>query len=203
MKIKFTYSPNFTPRKSRKIKSIIIHYTGMKSTLASIKRLKNKKNKVSCHYLIDTSGEIIQMVHDHDVAWHAGVSYWDRKKNLNKNSIGIELQNKGEELGYEKFKNRQIPSLIRLINQIKKRYNICDALIVGHSDIAPDRKIDPGYFFPWHQLYKAGIGLMPNYKVMDSKELKNRGIKKLQILLREFGYKLNISEVLSSKLFSA
>ena len=83
MKIMFVYSPNFTPRKNRKIQSIIIHYTGMKTALDSIKRLKSKKSKVSCHYLIDNSGKIIQMVKDKDIAWHAGISYWDGKKNLN------------------------------------------------------------------------------------------------------------------------
>ncbi len=199
MKIKFIYSPNFTLRKSRKIESIIIHYTGMKTALASIKRLKNKNSKVSCHYLIENNGSIIQMVRDQDIAWHAGVSYWDGKKSLNKNSIGIELQNKGEELGYEKFRKKQISSLIWLINSIKKKYDICDALILGHSDIAPDRKIDPGYLFPWQQLYKAGIGLMPNAINSDNKEITNIKIKNLQLLLRKFGYKLKISEVLDKE----
>jgi len=199
MKINFIYSPNFTPRKSRKIQSIIIHYTDMKTVSDSIKRLKSKNSKVSCHYLISNSGKIVQMVKDQDVAWHAGISYWDGKKNLNKNSIGIELQNKGEEFGYEKFRKRQISSLICLINLIKKKYNIPDAFILGHSDIAPDRKIDPGYLFPWQQLYKAGIGLMPNIKIIDNKELVSSGIRNLQLLLREFGYKLAVSEVLDKE----
>ena len=199
MKIKFIYSPNFTQRKNRKIESIIIHYTGMKTALASIKKLKNKDSKVSCHYLIENNGSIIQMVRDQDVAWHAGVSYWDGKKSINYNSIGIELQNKGEEFGYEKFKKKQISSLISLINSIKKKYNIRDALILGHSDIAPDRKIDPGYLFPWRQLYKAGIGLMPNVVSNENKEITNVKIKSLQLLLRKFGYKLKISEVLDKE----
>jgi len=199
MKINFIYSPNFTPRKSRKIQSIIIHYTGMRTLSASIKRLKSKKHKVSCHYLIDNRGKIVQMVKDQDIAWHAGISYWDGKKNLNNGSIGIELQNKGEEFGYEKFRKDQISSLINLVILIKKKYNICDALILGHSDIAPDRKIDPGYLFPWIQLYKVGIGLMPNIKSIDNKELSNSGIKNLQLLLREFGYRLTISEVLDKE----
>jgi len=199
MKINFIYSPNFTPSKSRKIHSIIIHYTGMRTLSASIKRLKSKQSKVSCHYLIDNGGKIIQMVKDQDIAWHAGVSYWNGKENLNSSSIGIELQNKGEEFGYQKFRKDQISSLINLVNLIKLRYNICDAFILGHSDIAPDRKIDPGYLFPWHQLYNEGIGLMPNIKSIDNKEIPNSGIKKLQLLLREFGYKLTISEVLDKE----
>ena len=199
MKIKLIISPNFTKLKNRKIKFIIIHYTGMKTTLSSIRRLKSKKHKVSCHYLIDNSGKIVQMVKDQDVAWHAGVSYWDGIKDLNNSSIGIELQNKGQEFGYEKFRKGQIYSLISLVNLLKQKYNISDAFILGHSDISPNRKIDPGYLFPWHQLYKAGIGLMPDIKGIDNKELSNSGIKKLQLLLREFGYKLAISEVLDKE----
>ena len=199
MKIKFVGSPNFTFRKRRKIESIIIHYTGMKTALASMKRLKSKKSKVSCHYLIDNSGHIIQMVRDQDISWHAGVSYWNGKKNLNNNSIGIELQNKGEELGYEKFRKKQIFSLIKLINLMKEKYDIKDALILGHSDIAPDRKIDPGYLFPWHQLYKEGIGLMPKVKNKENIEINNNEIKSLQLLLKKFGYKIKITEVLDKE----
>ena len=146
MKIKFIVSPNFTARKSRKIRYVIIHYTGMRTAQASIKRLKSRKHQVSCHYLIDNSGEIVQMVKDQDIAWHAGVSYWDGKRNINNNSIGIEIQNKGHEFGYENFRKVQISSLISLIILLKQKHNISDAFILGHSDIAPDRKIDPGYF---------------------------------------------------------
>ena len=171
----------------------------MKSTSASLQRLKSKKSKVSCHYLINNNGKIIQMVKEKDIAWHAGISYWNGEKGLNKTSIGIELQNKGEELGYEKFKKAQIFSLINLINLIKQKYQIKDALILGHSDIAPDRKIDPGYLFPWKQLYRAGIGLMPNFTKINNRELANKDIKSLQLLLIEFGYKLSVSEVLDKE----
>ena len=173
MKIKFIVSPNFTARKSRKIRYVIIHYTGMRTAQASIKRLKSRKHQVSCHYLIDNNGEIVQMVKDQDIAWHAGVSYWDGKRNINNNSIGIEIQNKGHEFGYENFRKVQISSLIGLIILLKQKHNISDAFILGHSDIAPDRKIDPGYLFPWRQLYKSGIGLMPNIKEPNNKELSN------------------------------
>ena len=199
MKIKFIVSPNFTARQSRKIRYVIIHYTGMRTAQASIKRLKSRKHQVSCHYLIDNSGEIVQMVKDQDIAWHAGVSYWDGKRNINNNSIGIEIQNKGHELGYENFRKVQISSLISLIILLKQKHRISDAFILGHSDIAPDRKIDPGYLFPWRQLYKSGIGLMPNIKELNNKELSNTEIMKLQLLLREFGYKLTISEVLDKE----
>ena len=199
MKIKFIPSPNFTEKKRRIIRYVIIHYTGIKTAQESIQRLKSKKHKVSSHYLVDNNGMIVQMVNDKDIAWHAGVSYWDGKINLNNNSIGIELQNKGHEFGYENFRTSQISSLINLINLLKQKYNISDALILGHSDIAPERKIDPGHLFPWIQLYKAGIGLMPNIKSIDNKELSSSGIKNLQLLLREFGYKLRISEVLDKE----
>ena len=112
MKIKFISSPNFTAKKRRKIKYIIIHYTGMETLQASIKRLRSKKHQVSSHYLIDNSGKIIQLVSDQNIAWHAGVSYWDKEMNLNNNSIGIELQNKGHEFSYENFRKSQISSLI-------------------------------------------------------------------------------------------
>lgn len=197
MNISFFPSPNFTKKRNRKIKFLIIHYTGMKTIAESIKRLQDVKQKVSAHYLLDYDGSIIQMVKDKNIAWHAGLSYWDGKKNLNNNSIGIEIQNKGEEFGYERFGQSQISSLITLIQFLKSKYSIKDFFIIGHSDIAPDRKIDPGYLFPWQRLFKVGIGLMPrNIKSMN-KELPNSKIKDLQRLLKKFGYKLSISGILN------
>ena len=115
MKIKFDFSPNYSKksRSSKHIKFVIIHYTGMQSEIASIKRLKNPKSKVSCHYLINRKGKIIQLVEDRNIAWHAGKSKWKKFKNLNYNSIGIELENKGLRHGYENFTKIQINSLIR------------------------------------------------------------------------------------------
>ena len=123
MKILFNYSPNFSKKKRSKIdiKFVIIHYTGMQSEIESIKRLKNPRQKVSCHYLINRKGEVIQMVKDKNIAWHAGKSRWKEFKNLNTNSIGIELVNKGHRFGYQNFSKKQIKSLIRLCTNLKKK----------------------------------------------------------------------------------
>ena len=119
MIIKNQYSPNFSKkiRKSKDIKLIVIHYTGMQSRIASIKRLKNIRSKVSCHYLLDRKGQTLKMVNENKVAWHAGKSKWKKFTNLNKYSIGIELVNKGHNFGYEKFTNLQIKRLKDLVKE--------------------------------------------------------------------------------------
>ncbi len=156
--------PNLSPNHSKKtrlkskVKFVIIHYTGMQSEIESIKRLKSPKAKVSCHYLINRRGDVIQMVKDLNIAWHAGKSKWKEFSNLNNNSIGIELVNKGHNYGYQNFSNLQIKSLIGLCKILKKKYLIKAENFLGHSDIAPLRKIDPGEKFPWKKLSKYNIG---------------------------------------------
>ena len=130
----------------------------MQSEIESIKRLKNPKYKVSCHYLINRKGKIIQLVKDKNIAWHAGKSKWKKITDLNKDSIGIELVNKGHEFGYQNFSPKQIKSLIRLCKNLKKKYFIKKENFLGHSDIAPLRKIDPGKKFPWKKLSKYNLG---------------------------------------------
>ena len=154
MKIKRLYSKKFSinPYKIRKIKFIIIHYTGMQSKRVSVIRLLNVKHKVSCHYLIDRTGKIIKMVNDKDIAWHAGKSRWKNFNNLNTNSIGIELVNRGHKFGYQSFPKAQIKTLNNLILTLKRKYKIKNNCILGHSDIAPLRKLDPGEKFPWSDL---------------------------------------------------
>ena len=153
-------SPNFTKkiRKFKDIKFVIIHYTGMQSEIESLKRLKSHSSKVSCHYLINRKGRIIQLVKDKNIAWHAGKSKWGKFTNLNKNSIGIELENKGHQFGYQKFTEDQIKNLIILCKQLKKKYKIKTENFLGHADIAPLRKIDPGEKFPWKKLSKFKLG---------------------------------------------
>jgi N-acetylmuramoyl-L-alanine amidase len=131
----------------------------MQSKRESIKRLISKKHKVSCHYLIDRQGYITRMLEDNQIAWHAGKSKWKNLINLNNNSIGIELVNKGHKLGYQKFTEKQISSLIKLCLKLKKKYKIKKSRILGHSDIAPLRKIDPGEKFPWKILSKKGLAI--------------------------------------------
>lgn len=193
MKIIKRPSPNYTPKKYRRIKYIIIHYTGMKSSQLSLKRLRDKRSNVSCHYFINDKGSLLQLVDDKNIAWHAGISYWNKEKLLNKNSLGIEIQNKGELLGYTKFNKDQIKILINLIINLKSKYNINDYNILGHSDIAPDRKTDPGYLFPWIHLKKNGIGLLPSKKYGKKELIKNKEIQILQKLLSKFGYKIKIT----------
>ena len=160
MKIIFEYSPNFNKkiRSKKSIKFVIIHYTGMQSEIASIKRLKNPKFQVSCHYLINRAGKIIQMVKDENIAWHAGKSKWKKYNNLNSFSLGIELVNKGHRFGYQNFSKKQIRSLIKLCKNLKKKYKIPKENFLGHSDIAPLRKIDPGEKFPWKKLSTHNLG---------------------------------------------
>ena len=149
----------------------------MQSEIESIKRLKNIKSKVSCHYLINKRGRVTQMVKDNKVAWHAGKSKWQSFKNLNENSIGIELVNKGHEFGYENFSKIQIKNLINLCKNLKKKYIIKTENILGHSDIAPLRKLDPGEKFPWKKLSKYHLGYWPknnkNFKLNSKKKIEN------------------------------
>ena len=179
----FTFSPNFyqNNRGPKEIEYVIIHYTGMQSEIDSLKRLKNPKSKVSCHYLINRKGKIIQMVEEKDIAWHAGKSKWKKFNTLNFNSIGIELVNKGHQFGYEKFPNLQIESLILLCKKLKKKYKISKQNFLGHSDVAPLRKLDPGEKFPWQKLNNYGFGVGFENKSLGSLKLKTdkSKIKKL------------------------
>ena len=161
MKKRIDLSPNHSKqiRPRTAIKYVIIHYTGIQSEIESLKRLKSDKSKVSCHYFINRKGAITQMVQDNKVAWHAGKSKWKSFKNLNENSLGIELENKGHEFGYQNFTKLQIKSLIALLKYLKKKHRIKRANFLGHSDVAPLRKIDPGEKFPWKKLSKYHLGI--------------------------------------------
>ena len=165
-KIASKYSPNFSlpKRPKKKINFIIIHYTGMKKESESITRLCDENTKVSSHYFIKKNGEIIRLVPDLYEAWHAGESSWKKIKSLNKNSIGIEIQNQGHEFKYEKFSSKQINSLKKLLKILMKIYKINSNNILGHSDIAPKRKKDPGEKFPWKNLAKANLAKWHNLK---------------------------------------
>ena len=189
MKINYNPSPNYSVKKRAKkdIKFLIIHYTGMQSEIESIKRLKNIRSKVSCHYLINKRGQVTQMVKDNKVAWHAGKSKWQRFKNLNENSIGIELVNKGHEFGYENFSKIQIKNLINLCKNLKRKYIIKTENILGHSDIAPLRKLDPGEKFPWKKLSKYNLGYWPNN---NDRNLKLKSKKKIESLFYQNLYKI-------------
>ena len=178
IKIKINYSPNFNPkkRKVRQIKFIIFHYTGMKTESEALNRLTNIQSEVSSHYLIKNNGEIVTMVPDLYIAWHAGESYWKNFKFLNKNSIGIEISNPGHNFKYKKFSRKQIQSILMISKFLIKKYKIVRKNILGHSDIAPHRKQDPGEKFPWEYFSKHKVGLWHN---LSAKILKKNRIKKI------------------------
>ena len=176
-KTTLNYSPNFDPikRTFKEIKFIVFHYTGMKRESAAIKRLTNIQSEVSSHYLIKNNGAIITLVPDLYIAWHAGKSSWKNYKSLNKNSIGIEISNPGHQFGYKKFTKKQTDSLLKLSSFLIKKYKINLKNILGHSDISPDRKKDPGEKFPWEFLAKNKLSLWHN---IEKKVLSNyRGNK--------------------------
>ena len=193
LKIFSNYSPSFDPIKRQKtqIKFLIFHYTGMKKEFDAIKKLTNFKSDVSCHYFIKNNGETSVMVPDLYVAWHAGKSRWKYFKSLNKYSIGIEINNPGHDYNYKKFSKKQIQSLIKLSTILIKKYKINSKNILGHSDVAPERKKDPGEKFPWKELSKQGIGLWHSLSIQSLK-------KKRKIELDKVGKKMffnNLSKI--------
>ena len=149
------------------IDTIVLHYTGMRSTEEALARLcddsreARERGRVSAHYLIDEDGKIFVLVDERDRAWHAGKSYWRGRTNLNDTSIGIELSNPGHEFGYHAFPRAQLDSLIEVCQTVFKRHPIKKHLVLGHSDVAPGRKMDPGEKFNWRLLARNGVGLWP------------------------------------------
>ena len=176
-KIKLNYSPNFDSikRKSNQIKFIIFHYTGMKKESAAIKKLTRMQSEVSSHYFIKNNGEIISMVPDLYIAWHAGKSSWKSYVSLNKCSIGIEINNPGHEYNYKKYSKKQLNSILSLSKYLVKKYKIKKENILGHSDISPNRKKDPGEKFPWKYLARNKISFWHSLSITLLK--KNREVK--------------------------
>ena len=200
----FNYSPNFSPnkRKINQIKFIIFHYTGMKKEINAINRLTNIRSKVSSHYLIKNNGDITSIVPDPYIAWHAGISSWKSFKSLNKNSIGIEISNPGHNFNYKKFSNKQIKSILRLSKFLIKKYKIKPQNILGHSDISPDRKKDPGEKFPWEYLAKNKIGFW--HKLNNKLLIKKRSMKtskKEKFFFLKNLYKIGYVEKFSKNIF--
>ena len=177
IKTTLNYSPNFDSkkRKTNQIKFLIFHYTGMKTEKAAINRLTDIESRVSAHYLIKQNGEIITLVPDLYTAWHAGKSVWKNYTSLNKDSIGIEIVNPGHDINYKKFSKIQLAALVRLSKFLIKKYRINLKNILGHSDIAPERKKDPGEKFPWKLLSKKKIGYWHNLN--QNELIKNRNLK--------------------------
>ncbi len=151
-------SPNFNERTTPP-DMLVLHYTGMRTGPEALARLCDEAAKVSSHYLVEEDGRVFRLVAEERRAWHAGLSSWKGQTDINGRSIGIEIVNPGHEFGYRAFPAAQIVAVIELIADIRTRWSIEDSRIVGHSDVAPDRKDDPGELFPWKQLAQAGHGL--------------------------------------------
>ena len=197
--ITLNYSHNFDLKKRKKtqIKFIIFHYTGMKKEKDAINKLISQNSKVSSHYFIKKDGEILSMVPDLYKAWHAGISIWKNYKSLNKYSIGIEIHNPGHYNKYNKFTEKQIYSILKLSKFLIKKYNIKSKFILGHSDISPDRKKDPGEKFPWEFLSKKKIGYWHRLNERKLQKLRNQKISKSQENifiknLNKIGYSKNL-----------
>ena len=165
-------SPNCEPRPEGLGPDILLlHYTGMKSGPEALARLCDPEAKVSAHYLIEEDGRVFSLVPEAARAWHAGIASWEGESDINSRSIGIELVNPGHEFGYRPFPDAQIESLIALSHAILERHAIAPRRVLGHSDVAPLRKEDPGELFPWERLAGAGIGLWSEAERKDPRPL--------------------------------
>lgn len=158
MKIIEAPSPNFDER-SLPVTMIVLHYTGMQDGESAIARLRDPEAKVSSHYVVAEDGTVLRLVDEDRRAWHAGASHWRDIEDVNSASVGIEIVNPGHEFGYRPFPDEQVEAVIRLVHDIKDRHQITRGNIVGHSDIAPARKRDPGELFPWGKLARLRLAL--------------------------------------------
>lgn len=175
-------SPNFDDRPpGTPVDILLLHYTGMVTGAAAVARLCDPAARVSAHYTVDEDGTVFAHVPEERRAWHAGLSWWAGERDVNARSIGIEIVNPGHEFGYRSFPDIQVESVIELTREIIKRRKIPSARVLGHSDVAPARKLDPGELFPWGELALAGVGLWPQTR-------KHRLNVPFDDGLRAFGY---------------
>jgi len=183
-------SPNFDDRPAGlPVDMLVLHYTGMKSASDALDRLCDPAAKVSAHYLVNMNGSVSALVDEEKCAWHAGVSFWRGHTDVNARSIGIELVNPGHEFDYVPFPEKQMAALIKLAKDILKRHAIEARNVVGHSDIAPRRKMDPGELFDWPRLAAAGIGLWFDTTGPDNIEPANDAdLTKTEEWLESYGY---------------
>jgi N-acetylmuramoyl-L-alanine amidase len=189
-----TPSPNCDERQGGPPDMILLHYTGMQSGQAALERLCTRESKVSAHYVVFENGHIVQCVPEALRAWHAGQSLWSGEIDINSRSIGIEIVNPGHEFGYPKFPLRQIASVISLCRSILTRHRVPADRVLGHSDVAPARKQDPGEKFPWELLNESHVGhwVRPAPLTLEGAGLKpgetSEGVRRLQRQLQTYGY---------------
>jgi len=186
-----TPSPNRDRRKSPP-DIILLHYTGMPTGDAALARLRDPSAKVSAHYLVEEDGRIFRLVAEEHRAWHAGVSFWKGDADINARSIGVEIVNPGHTYGYRDFPQAQVAAVIALVSDIRTRWTVPDGYILGHSDVAPERKEDPGERFPWRALHAAGHGLWCEPTAAPGEPLREGdegvGVFALQAALNRLGY---------------
>ena len=154
-------SPNHDSRDGQVVDMLVLHYTGMQTLDGAVTRLTDAESEVSAHYLVTESGGVIRMVDEKERAWHAGISYWRGETNINARSIGVEIENPGHDFGYRPFPVIQMDAMIELCGDLLSRHPIPSRNVVGHSDVAPARKMDPGELFGWPRLALNGIGIWP------------------------------------------
>jgi N-acetylmuramoyl-L-alanine amidase len=190
----FVPAPNVEPRRNGgKVDMLILHYTGMQSAEAALQQLCSASSGVSCHYLINEDGFIIQMVGEDLRAWHAGVSCWRGETDTNSRSIGIEIQNPGHGPNYTDFPAAQMDAVAGLCRDILTRHDIPARHVLAHSDVAPGRKIDPGEKFDWKRLHEEGIGCWVPAAEEGISGLTDEGLAEFQRLLSDFGYDIQAS----------
>ncbi|HEX8302451.1 N-acetylmuramoyl-L-alanine amidase [Sphingomonas sp.] len=177
-------SPNFNERKLP-VSMIVLHYTGMETARAAIDRLRDPTAEVSAHYVVDEDGTILRLVDESKRAWHAGRAHWRGIKDVNSASIGIEIVNPGHEHGYRNFTDAQMSSVVPLVAEIKARHGITRGNVVGHSDVAPARKQDPGELFNWHALARLRLALPRPTKNLIDPGWPDAGF---MLALERFGY---------------
>lgn len=179
-------SPNCDDRPAgQAVDTLILHYTGMPDAGQALRRLRDPQAKVSAHYVVDEAGKIYRMVPEERRAWHAGISAWKGARDINARSIGIEIVNTGHEFGYRPFQLDQMDALVALIKDIKTRHDIPPERVLGHSDVAPLRKQDPGELFDWHRLSVEGVAVWPTPKLVEWSD------ERFYRALAEFGYDLS------------
>jgi len=200
-------SPNFNEREGvAKTDILLLHYTGMRTCAEAVDRLTDAAAKVSAHYTIDEDGTVYAHVPEHLRAWHAGVSSWRGAADVNTRSVGIEIVNPGHEFGYRAFPDKQIEAVIALGREIVRRHGIPARNVIGHSDVAPGRKTDPGELFPWKRLAEAGLGLWVEVAALPEASLAVGGegpeVSALQQALARFGYGIEATGVFDERTFA-
>lgn len=190
-------SPNYNDRRATKlapanqIDMLVLHYTGMQSAQAALERMCDPEAQVSAHYMVTEAGQIFQLIPDHYRAWHAGLGFWRQETDINSRAIGIEIVNPGHEFGYRPFPLRQMQAVRNLCRLLLNRYPIPANHVIAHSDLAPDRKQDPGELFDWSFLAQAGIGLWqtpPASTKMTCAAAPQHQIDLAHFYLRRLGY---------------